>query len=244
MTESTREIIRLYDDSGERLEVLRNQHRGQRVFSIGTGESLNLTDFQLIKDEILFGVNTLYGGLDRYGIKCRYWGVSDPESFRLHWKHINVLDTTIFLTHGAAAAWMSNHLRSGSPNGGAPILCLSLADMLNGTYTKAAAFGGNPQEALFHGGTVVIDCCLGLTYWMGADAYLIGCDHDYSGKQRFDGKPSWNRLPHEYWDDTVSPNYLVCQKAFENDGRKLINCTVGGRLEVLERKTLAEVMPG
>ncbi|GAH32608.1 unnamed protein product, partial [marine sediment metagenome] len=61
-----------------RIEDLKDIHRGERCFVIATGPSLLKTDFSLIKDEILFGVNTFYRGFDEFGInKCDYYAVSD-----------------------------------------------------------------------------------------------------------------------------------------------------------------------
>ena len=43
-----------------RLSSFRNFHRGQQVFIIGNGRSLNNCDLTLLKTEITFGVNAIY----------------------------------------------------------------------------------------------------------------------------------------------------------------------------------------
>ena len=68
-----------------------------------------------------------------------------------------------------------------------------------------------------------------------SEVYLLGCDCEDTG--HFDdkevGKANLNKL---------FTSYAVCKLAFEQDGRKIINCTDGGILEIFERKSLREVM--
>ena len=62
-----------------RVKRFKDVHKGERCFIIGTGPSLNVTNFDFIKDEIIFGVNTLYTGLLKFGITCDYYAVSDVD---------------------------------------------------------------------------------------------------------------------------------------------------------------------
>ena len=43
-----------------------NRYKGSRCFIIATGPSLNKTNMSLIKDEISFGVNTFFNGIDNF----------------------------------------------------------------------------------------------------------------------------------------------------------------------------------
>ena len=62
-----------------RVKRFKDIHKGERCFIIGTGPSLNLINFNLIKDEIIFGVNTPHTGLPKFGITCDYYAVSDVD---------------------------------------------------------------------------------------------------------------------------------------------------------------------
>ena len=57
-----------FQKNNEKIKEFQNIHQGKRCFIIGTGPSLNQTDFDLIKNEILIGVNTLYRGIDNFNI--------------------------------------------------------------------------------------------------------------------------------------------------------------------------------
>ena len=70
------------------LSKFKDIHKGQRCFIIGTGPSLNKTNLSLLKDEICFGVNTLYKGLEKFGLKCQYWAVGDDTIIKNHSRNI------------------------------------------------------------------------------------------------------------------------------------------------------------
>lgn len=75
----------------------KNIHGGKRCFIIGTGSSLNKTNLNLLKDEICFGINTLYRGLDDFGIKCQYWAIGNDTIITNHSRNImQNIDTTLF----------------------------------------------------------------------------------------------------------------------------------------------------
>lgn len=69
-----------------KIKEIKNIHKGKRYFIIGTGPSLNKTDLNLIKNEIIFGVNTLYRGLSRFDISYDYYAISDEVVWRKHFK--------------------------------------------------------------------------------------------------------------------------------------------------------------
>jgi len=204
-------------------------HKGERCFVIGTGPSLNSTNFGLLKDEITFGVNTLYVGLDRFKIKPRYWGISDPQIMTGHYTQVSKLDTTIFLAHNAHKIYASNPTRYKSHQ--EPVLLRS--------YGK---FSIDLTKGVACGMTVVYDIGLQVAYYMGFDVvYLLGVDADYSGPKshfydnpdkRGKGIPSARSLQ----------SYGAAKVAFEKDGREIINCTVGGKLEVFKRRKLEDVI--
>jgi len=69
-------------------------HRGERCFIIGTGPSLNQTNLSLLKDEITFGVNTLYRG---NFLDYTYYCVSDRHVWEKHYQWILKVPSTLFL---------------------------------------------------------------------------------------------------------------------------------------------------
>ena len=72
------------------------------------------------------------------------------------------------------------------------------------------------------------------------EVYFLGCDSDYSGLHRFDGSTTDNPRGRE-WEDIFNA-YKICKRVHEEDGRKIINATVGGKLEVFKRMKLEELI--
>ena len=95
-------------------------------------------------------------------------------------------------------------------------------------------------------GTVVIDIALQAIYYMGfEEVYLLGCDCDYTREHHFHGEPMWDPNIQKVMDrftDMVFPAYEITKQAFEEDNRKIINCTVGCKLEIFERARLEDII--
>ncbi|MFC2071638.1 6-hydroxymethylpterin diphosphokinase MptE-like protein [Chloroflexota bacterium] len=211
-------------------------HKGQRCFIIGTGPSLNQTNLSLLKDELIFGVNTLYTGLDKFGITCAYYAVSDGIIWRNHYKEILGIDTALFLGGEAGKEYLSDLKLFRKFQKTKPLVVRQL-----GYIEDSSCFSRDISKGHYEHTTVIIDMCLQVAYYLGfKEVYLLGCDCDYSGLHRFDGSTTDN--PHgREWDD-VFVAYEMCKKFYEEDGREIINATVGGKLEVFKRKKLEELI--
>lgn len=225
---------------GDIIKGFKDIHKGQRCFIIGAGPSLNKTNLSLIKDEIVFGVNTLYTGLEEFGISCDYYAVSDPIAWQNHFRNILKLDTVLLLSGGAGESYLSRKEFFKQFEKGEPIVIRQLGQMwISKCFSKDLSAGA------YNGDTIIIDICLQAAYYMGfKEVYLLGCDCDYTGLHRFDGSISENMSTRAHKGDwsTVFESYEICKKAYEKDGREIINATVGGKLEIFKRKTLEEVI--
>jgi len=222
-----------FNNQNKRIEKLHNLHQGERCFIIGMGPSLNNTDFSLIKDEILFGVNNLYSGLKRFNIKPQYWCVADSYVFNNHYKPILDLDTTLFLTEKAGKMFLDNKQFYMKYSRNNPIVLRPLGYMgiwnKVGTDLTIGAYGG-----------MVIYSCLQIAYYLGfEEIYLLGCDCTLSKGVHFDGS-TYKKGGVDEWSDKFKL-YEVFKDAFEDNGRKIYNSTVGGKLEVFERRKLEEI---
>ena len=228
-----------YRYSAHRIKKFKDIHKGQRCFIIGTGPSLNKTNLSLIKDEIIFGVNTLYRGLQKFGISCKYYAVSDVDVWKSHFKNILDLDAVLFLSSDAAESYLSKKRFSKKYQKNEPFVIRDLGEMWSsGWRVKDLSCGA------YWGFTVIIDICLQAAYYMGfKEVYLLGCDCDYSGLHRFDGLKTETFGGGAIGDwSKVFSSYEICKKVYEEDGREIINATVGGKLEVFKRKKLEEIV--
>jgi hypothetical protein len=226
-------------DKIQSFESLKNIHEGERLFIIGTGPSLLKTDVSLIKNEILFGVNSLYRGYEKFDIKCQYYGVSDPKIPYL--QDVLNLKTQLFLGHGACDQYLTQYFSREIKVEKFPLL-LSL---LGWMWESESNFSFDPQHGTFNGDTVVIDICLQVAYYMGfVEIYLLGCDCNYTGMHRFDGSVADNLAGSGVsgnWKKVFS-SYKTCKNVFEEDNREIINATVGGKLEIFERRCLEDII--
>ena len=213
-------------------KTFKNMHKGERCFIIGTGPSINNTNLDLLQNEICFGVNTLYRGYDKIKTRCQYYAVSDPYVWQHHWKNIEQLDTHLFI-------W-KRLLQIHEPT--CPHTAVTPAPVpmwLSNKMSKDIA------DNIGWGETVIIDVALQVAYYMGfSNVYLLGCDSTYAGWHRFDSKesdaPTSNAIQGNW--SHIFKSYQICKDAYEEDGREIINCTVGGKLEIFKRQKLEDVL--
>lgn len=235
---------KLYEFSLEnnikRIKRLENKHKGERCFIIGTGPSLKETSLNLIKDEVLFGVNTLYNGFRKYNIYPQYYAVGDPLTFRENYREILPLNTTLFIGDGALDIYLKDYSYYAQLSKRKP-----LAVRMLGLMWHTQKFSTDMVDGAYNGDTVVIDIPLQMCYYMGfSEVYLVGIDLDYSGDHHFDGTVEMPQIPfpsHLGDFTAIKESFQICKKYYENDGRKIINSTNGGKLEIFPRKSLEEI---
>jgi hypothetical protein len=226
-----------------KIKKFHNLHKGERCFILATGPSLQKTNVKLIKDEILFGVNTLFRGMKDLGLKkVDYYAVQDRNMFDQYYKDLLSLDTTFFLGILAAKKYLSNKEEYEKYQKNEPILLRSLQRIRHsGWKTK------NITRGVYGSHLVPVGMCLPIAYYLGFnEVYLLGCDCDYSGKkQHFDGfkvaKEKFPKHQEKYWIE-VFREFEIYKEGFEADGRKIYNATPGGKLEIFERKRIEDII--
>jgi len=220
----------------DKIKSFHNKHKGERCFIVATGPSLNKTNLSLLKDEVVFGVNTLYKGLDRFGIDCDYYAISDRWSWIRHSKSVLGLGCVVFCCYAAAR----NYLRNKSMYNREPYLIRG-----RGSIILSKGFPDDVSSFVYADGYTVTIICLQIAFYMGfSEVYLVGCDCSYGANGHFDGQPPGYRNEKErssHWS-VVFEAYKICKKVFEENGRKIYNSTVGGDLEAFERKNLEEIV--
>lgn len=220
------------------LNDLHNIHRGERCFVVGMGPSLDKTRFDLIKDEHFIVSNNFYQGIDKFKIKPEYWCVADNAIFDIHYKQLLNLDTKLFLTEDATKIFLKhrNYYMNGTTK--EPIVIKPLGN--TATWLK---FSKDLRNGAYGG--MVIWSSLQVAYHLGfKEIYLLGCDCSAKkGSVHFGGADSFNvfNKVDDEWEDTFN-RYKIYKKLFEKEGRKIYNATVGGNLEVFERKNVEDMI--
>lgn len=238
----------------EKLKDLKDKHRGEKVIIIGNGPSLNKTDFGLLKGVHTFGVNGIFYAEDRLPQPLSYYVVEDTKVFEEN--------TEAVLEYGKKAGRiiLPTMYKPKCPDPS----YITFFRMNGGFYNEGGPDQGRPRfsvdatEALYCGQSVTY-INLQLAYWMGfSEVGLIGMDFSYTlpDGTKVDGihYTSQGDDPNHFdpryfgagktWKDPklnrVGANYSLARAMFEADGRKVVNCTVGGALEIFERVELGK----
>ena len=244
-------------DDFDKLQQLRDRHRGQTVVIIGNGPSLNDTDLSLLDGHVTIGVNSIFLAADRLPGPLTYYVVEDQAVFRENTDEIKryVAGTKIFPSnyrHAFNDQEIDDNTVFFRMNAG-------FYGRGTGTYCHPR-FSTDASQRVFCGQSVTI-ANLQLAYWMGAQrVVLIGMDFSYSipsdAERRGDVIVSQSDDPNHFdptyfgagktWHDPkldrVLVNYRLAGEVYEASGREIINATVGGKLEVFPRMNLADAL--
>lgn len=236
----TRVFSPVWMKNKERLERWRNKYAGQRCFVVGNGPSLRQTDLSKLDGEFTFGMNRIYLAANEYHFKpsCLV-SVNDLVLEQCH-EEMQALDLPKFVSWRARSYF----------DPGEELM------FLDTDYTPPANFNGDATGRLFEGFTVTY-VCLQLAYFLGfSTAVLIGVDHNFVTKgpanavvtsegddpnhfaANYFGKGFRWQLPDLEGSEQA---YRMAKEAYEGDGRKILDATVGGKLTVFTKVNYDEL---
>ncbi|MEQ8695015.1 MAG: FkbM family methyltransferase [Bauldia litoralis] len=244
-----------------RLDELKDKYAGKRIFVIGNGPSLNQMDLRLLAGEYTFAANRFYLMYDRIDWTPTFYTATDwrvvPDTFM----EINGLAGSLkffdyrfwgLLNDQSSVAWYG-HGGNRDPE------------------TRRRRFSYDASRGLVGAGSVV-GSSIQLAFHMGFDPiYLIGCDLGYKVPETViqEGEDVFGNgvklLLTSTKDDDVNhfdPRYFgdgrkwhdpnvkrmvegheACRAAIEAAGRKILNATEGGELEVYPRVAFDSLFP-
>lgn len=218
-----------------KIEKLRNIHVGKRCFIIANGPSLKNTNLSFLKDEYTIGMNRIYLLEKEVGFLPTYLAVADIEiqlnQFQEEYEKIRI--PKFF-------PWKVRKKFSNSEN----------------TYYFRMKYkmDFSPDFTKFIGaGKSVTFVCIQLAYYLGfSEVILIGKDHSYTHKQK--GVPGTRIISsgkeenhfikgyYKYGMKWSIPNYHEeeitynhAKNAFEKAGRRIVDATIDGKLDVFEK---------
>ena len=234
-----------------RLAHLKDRHRGERIFIIGNGPSLNRMDLSHLRNEYTFATNRFYLIYDRIGWTPSFYTATDWRVVPDIFMEINGL---------AGSKFLFDYRFNGLLNDRYGVSWYSHA---GSKESRKRGFSYNAVEGLVGAGSVT-GSAIQLAYFMGFDPiYLIGCDLGYKvlesvvqeGDDKFnngvrlfltstkDDDP--NHFDSRYfgrgrkWHDPnvkrMIQGHEACQNAITLAGRQIFNATEGGELEVYPR---------
>ncbi|MGH8507224.1 MAG: FkbM family methyltransferase [Gammaproteobacteria bacterium] len=230
-----------------RLRALRERYQGmRRCFIIGNGPSLNQTDLSKLRDEVIFGVNGIFLNFEAMGFRPTFYVVEDHLVAEDRAEQINRLRgmTKLFpinlaycLDEGPDTIFFNHQPRISHPHG--------------------FDFSTDASQVTYTGCTVTFTC-MQLAYYLGfQEIYLIGIDASYAvpaTTEKYDSygttvldmseddpnhfHPDYFGKGYRWHDpqvDKMIEAYEEARRVTEGHAVKILNATVGGKLEVFER---------
>lgn len=214
------------------LTRFRDLHFGQRAVIVCNGPSLNEMDLRPLRKEVVFGLNKIHLGLDRFGFQPRYLVAVNPRVVEQAGKAISQLSAIKFI--GARAA---HHLPQDA--------LTHHVDILN----PPVLFSRDLTHGVREGGTVTF-VALQIAFYMGfSEVVIIGMDHRFTFKgapheaHQLTG-PDLNHFSPDYFSGQVWDNpdlvrseasYAEARRIFEAAGRRIFDATVGGACTVFKK---------
>lgn len=230
------------------LSYLQNRHKGQRIFILGNGPSLNQVDLDLLANQIVIGTNRIY--LKNF---CPdYYIVEDILLWEDCKEEIAACKAGLKLIPLQFESFMPK-----TPIQGDWKFFRRIED------EPGKIFSCSVKDGLCFGGTVTY-LALQLAYQLGArEAVLLGIDHRYTIPEGTAGADvdaphlvsngdDPNHFDPQYFGPGRSwhkPNlprmeraYAIAEEVYRQAKRRVINATPGTALNVFERRDLSEVL--
>lgn len=231
-----------------------NKFIGKRCFILGNGPSLNKVDIQKLQNEISFGVNSIFLMTKTNGFKPTYYVVEDNLVFQ---ENKTEIDNYIGVLKIMPKVY-ADQLNSGDE-------CYQFdMDTLFYSKNKKDRFGvpyfNCSPDPVFYCGQSVTYINMQLAYYFGfSEVILVGMDFSYqkpsdhhqNGNHIKSEGDDPNHFHKDYfgkgktWKDPrlgrVLRSYMRAKFEFETAGRKILNGTAGGELEIFDRIDLNSV---
>jgi len=220
--------------SRKNLGNFHNIHSGKRCFILGNGPSLKNTDLSKLRNEFTFGMNRIYLAFDDLGFETSYYVSVNDLVIEQCADDIMNLKLPRFVSWRAGKKWLSQQEN---------------LFFLYTTYTEPK-FAKDIRNRLWESATVTY-VALQVAFYMGfQEAILIGVDHNFETKGKanttivsqgddpnhfhpgYFGKGFRWQLPDL---DMSEIGYQMAKEAFEKDGRKVLDATIGGKLMIFEK---------
>lgn len=221
--------------SRERLHALKDKHLGERCFIIGNGPSLMKTNLSLLKGECTFGLNRIYLLFRELGFATTY--------------HVTVNRLVVEQCAGEIArlpcpkfvAWHARDLIDFTD------------DMMFVISRDIPMFHKDVTQGVWEGATVTY-VAMQIAYHLGFhEIILVGVDHTFRTK----GAPNLTVVSGGDDRDHFSPDYFgegfrwqlpdldtsewaygLAREHFEGSGRRIVDATVDGKLDVFPKVRL------
>lgn len=222
------------------LEPIRGKYRGCRVIIIGNGPSLRNTNLKLLRNEYTFGLNRIYLLSNEMGFEPTFYACVKDLVLEQFNEEIDPLNSIKFID------WKAGHKL--------------LKDYRHTVFIPNVGSGSFQKDILkgWQTGFTVTFVAMQIAFYLGfSQVILIGVDHNFATKgpntrevvsegddpnhfsPAYFGKGVRWQLPNLEGSEVM---YRKAREAYEEDGREILDATVGGKLTVFPRRNLEEVL--
>lgn len=217
------------------LRALRDVHKGEKAVILCNGPSLLKSDLSLLKGVKTFGLNKINLLFDKSDYRPTYIAAVNPFVIEQNAAFYNQTEIPLFLNNSGV-----QHVRSRG----------NVSFLYPATQQK---FARDCSVSIYEGYTVTY-VALQLAYHMGFEQVaLIGCDHNFAqsgpaNKTVVSGEKDPSHFDPNYFAGGVKwqlpdllqseVSYTMAREVYEGSGRKVFNCTAGGKLEIFPRDDL------
>ena len=252
-----------FEKTAETLEPYRGKFKGQRCFIIGNGPSLRAEDLERIKGEFCIGSNQVYRMFEKTAWRPRVYTAVDETMFRDTFKEVSAVDVELKLCSLLETDKMY------PIEGLLPLKLISKGDWI--IYQRMPEFSDDVTKCVYHA-TTISYINMQIAAFMGFDELVLtGFDHKFpqhwkispdvlknpekyinsttipGGYYKMRGVENAEFYPGNYSGsayciEEVTRAYRKAKLYFEEHGRRIVNSTRGGRLEVFERVNFDKLM--
>ena len=226
----------------KKISSLENTCSGKRCFIVGSGPSLSMEQLEAIKSEDCFGANRIYKLFDKTLWRPKYYVIQDryDETKGVYEK----LDVDYFFV--SDFYWKEHGMNNPKA------VCFHINRTLKQTHNLP--FSEDVSKYVQAASTVTYSMIQFAVFMGYKEIYLIGMDHTYANVTNDKGViiQKNNVKSHAFEDE--KPNEVVANITYmedayrtarhycEDHGIGIYNATIGGALEIFERRDFWEVV--
>lgn len=219
------------------LQRFHDKYKGKRCFIIGNGPSLKKTDLGLLRNEYTFGLNRIYLNFKNMGFKTNFLVTINELLISQCAREIDGLSLTKFISYRGRKYLKDNKNTNFIKTHGIP------------------SFSKDLTQGVYEGGTVTY-VAMQIAYYMGfSEVVLIGVDHNFQTKgvpnsEVYQKGDDPNHFDPKYFKGmrwqlpdlrTSELAYSLAKYSFENEGREIVDATVGGRLNIFRKVNYRQI---
>ncbi|MGI3170748.1 hypothetical protein ACRARG_16480 [Pseudooceanicola sp. C21-150M6] len=236
------------------LSLLRNRHQGTRVYIVGNGPSLDMSDLDRMSGEVSFASNKIFLAYDQTSWRPTYYSVEDHLVLRNSMEQIHALQDSIKI--------FPEHMRNHGYHAADTVFMPLIPPKSFDEPLSDPDFPGFSRD-LSHGvhwGSTIVYTQIQLALFMGAaEIVLIGVDHSYrlpdtkrGNTYKYDGEinhfhPEY-RAEGEVWHkpnlDVLEVSYQRARDICDAAGVRIVNASRKTELTVFDRASLDDLLPG